>query len=226
MNWKKQDFIALSLIPLQLLISWLFSMAEVPQIANAILAVAMISVAVFICIKIYGDVLKKDWENYRKKIGFKILFSILGAIGIVLILQAVRFILAPIMPDTSAVDESEAISNTLFVTLLISLIPLLNAFQEEVVFRHVIFYKFKDSKKYIAVFFFLLSAFLFGVVHLNNFNGNFIATIPYMVIGAFFNLIYLFTKNIWYAIGVHLVFNFAMGFLPLIFVYILQSFIG
>ena len=226
-NRKKRDFIAISLIPLQLLLGWLIKFFNIPlgQYISVFIAVSLITASVFILIKIYGDKLKKDWAEYRKIIGLKILFSIGGAVAIGGILFVVRLIMAPFMPTTSTTAEGSETVYPLAIAFFISLIPLLNAFQEEVIFRHVIFYKFKDSKKYISVTLFLLSAFLFGLVHLNNFNGNFFATIPYMTIGAFFNLVYLFKKNIWYPIGVHLVFNFVMGFLPVIFVSLMQHFI-
>jgi len=227
-KWTKLDVIALALIPVQLLVSWVMVSMQIPHMQNTILTVmfAFVLLSAFILAKIYSTVLKNDWANYRKKIWLKILISLVGAACIVAILHVVRLLMSQFMPVSSGstVSESDAISLPFMMTLFVALMPLINAFREEIIFRHVLFYKLRGAR-FVSVIFFFVSAFLFGIVHLNNFDGNFIATIPYMAIAVCFNLVYLFTKNIWYCIGIHLAFNFMMGFLPALFVYVMQSFI-
>ena len=55
---------------------------------------------------------------------------------------------------------------------------------------------------------FLLSSFLFGLAHWNNFNGDIFKMIPYMVVGAWFAIIYYKSKNIWQNIMTHFFFDF------------------
>jgi len=220
-----RDFTALILIPLQLAIGWLFKLTPLSDNQNIGIIVSFILPLLSVCmlIKVYGATLKKCWLDYRKKIWLKVLFSILGAIVIVGILQVVRLIMAQFIsiPQGYTSGENETAVLPLILTILASLIPLLNAFQEEIIFRHVLFYKQKDIR-FLSVFLFLLSAFLFGLIHLNNFDGNIVATIPYMIIGAFLNLVYLFSKNIWYPIGMHITFNFAMATVPMLFISVMQ----
>jgi len=227
-NWTKLDFLALVLIPVQFLVAWVIVSMQIPNVQNTALIVmfALVLLSAFILAKIYGTVLMNDWANYRKKIWLKILVSLVGAACIVAVLHVVRLLMSQFMPVSSgsAVSESDAISMSFMMTLIVALMPLLNAFREEIIFRHVLFYKLRGAR-FVSVIFFFVSAFLFGIVHLNNFDGNFIATIPYMVIAMCFNLVYLFTKNIWYSIGIHLAFNFMLGFLPTLFMYVMQSFV-
>jgi len=224
-NWTKLDFVALVLIPVQFLVSWVLASMQISNSQNTILIVVFALGLLTVCIlsKIYGTVLKDDWANYRKKLWLKILISIVGAGCIVAILQGVRLLMAPYMPApvSSNVSESDAISMPVALTFLAAVLPLINAFQEEIIFRHVLFFKQRGAK-YVSIFFFFASAFLFGIIHLNNFDGNLIRTVPYMVIAMCFNLVYLFTKNIWYSIGIHLAFNFIMAFVPTIFMVVMQ----
>jgi len=225
-NWTKLDFVAVILIPVQLFVTWVLVFMQVPHVHNIVLIVIFTLGLLSVCIlsKIYGTQLKNDWAEYRKKIWLKILFSIVGAGCIIAILSVVRLLMSHFIPiaPSSAAGENEMIMMPFALVLIVAVMPLINAFQEEIIFRHVLFYKLRGAK-YITVIFFFVSAFLFGAVHLNNFDGNIIATIPYMAIAMFFNLIYLFTKNIWYSVGVHLTFNFVMGFLPTLFVHLMQS---
>jgi len=229
-NWTKLDFIALILIPVQFFVTWVLVFIQVPHTQYialiAVFALGLLSVCILT--KIYGTPLKNDWADYRKKIWLKILISVVGAGCIVAILAAVRLLMSQFMPaaaSISDVSESGAVSMPFAIILIASVMPLINAFQEEIIFRHVLFYKLRGAR-YISVIFFFASAFLFGAVHLNNFDGNLIATITYMTIAMFFNLVYLFTKNIWYSIGIHLTFNFVMALLPALFVYVVQNFLA
>ena len=151
---------------------------------------------------LYRGFLKKDWTRFKTGIWKKILLCILGAAIAHGLLMAVRIFLPPAV--TSGSDASPENTN-LAVVLLASIIPLLAAIVEEIIFRHLLFYQIKNSLlKWIM---FLVSAILFGVVHYINFDGNLVQTIPYMVIALYFSLIYHFSKNIWWNISVHLIFN-------------------
>jgi membrane protease YdiL (CAAX protease family) len=70
---------------------------------------------------------------------------------------------------------------------------------------------------------FVLSAILFGLVHWNNFDGNIVAMIPYMAVGAWYALIYYWSRNIWQNILTHFLFDF-IQFLSALLLFILAFF--
>ncbi|MFZ2589020.1 CPBP family intramembrane glutamic endopeptidase, partial [Paucilactobacillus nenjiangensis] len=68
------------------------------------------------------------------------------------------------------------------------------------------FYQFK-GRGAVTVLMFFFSAIFFGLIHWNNFNGNVVEMIPYMMMGAWFSLLYLYSKNIWVSITTHFLFD-------------------
>jgi membrane protease YdiL (CAAX protease family) len=106
-----------------------------------------------------------------------------------------------------------------------SLPPIIAPFLEELTFRHLLFYKFHKVKILYFVFF-IVSSFLFGAMHLNNFQGDFLLTIPYMLVAVFLALVYAKTKNIWYPLGIHFVFNLTNSLLPTILLIFFGGAIG
>jgi membrane protease YdiL (CAAX protease family) len=87
-----------------------------------------------------------------------------------------------------------------------------------------LFFKFLKHKFLVPILL-IVSSFLFWVIHLNNFGGNLLLTVPFMVTGVYFALIYYFTKNIWYSISIHFISNFALSVLPTIYLLIMSNFI-
>src|SRR5581483_8176691 len=106
----------------------------------------------------------------------------------------------------------------LFVFLLfgllstaVSLVILIGgAIQEELVFRGMIFRKLERSfGSWIAL---VVSAILFGLLHMANANATLVSTIALIVsAGVLFPAIYILTRSLWWAIGVHLGWNFFEG---------------
>ncbi len=106
----------------------------------------------------------------------------------------------------------------LFVFLLfgllstaVSLVILIGgAIQEELVFRGMIFRKLERSfGSWIAL---VVSAILFGLLHMANANATLVSTIALIVsAGVLFAAIYILTRSLWWAIGVHLGWNFFEG---------------
>jgi membrane protease YdiL (CAAX protease family) len=102
-------------------------------------------------------------------------------------------------------DDLYGGTNMLLI-LIASLSPLAAPFIEELVFRHLLMYKFRNHTRVVLIGAIIISSILFGVMHYVNFNAL-LPTVPYMVIGAVFCGIYLFFKNIWFSTIIHLLFN-------------------
>jgi membrane protease YdiL (CAAX protease family) len=226
-HFRFRDIITLLIVPLQFLTAFLFRFIpatesdEAQTVAMAVLQIATVT-AIF---ALHGEFLKARWLEYRKRLWLKILISIAGTVALHLLLKGVRILLPVRQALQDAGDPGEGSDVTLMAPLLLllsTIVPTLAPFLEEMVFRHILFYKFRGSKLLLPLFFVASSA-LFGAMHLNNFDGDLLMTVPYMFAGAFFALVYFFTKNIWYSIGVHLVFNASNSLLPVVFLLIMQA---
>ena len=96
---------------------------------------------------------------------------------------------------------------SLFVSLgLVALI----AFSEELVFRGYILNNLLDSfpNKWIALG---ISALLFAVFHITNPGIDFVAFINLCLAGLLLGINYIYTKNLWYSVLLHLGWNFFQG---------------
>lgn len=106
----------------------------------------------------------------------------------------------------------------LFVCLLFGFLPaavsllilIAGAVQEELIFRGMIFRKLERSfGSWIAL---IVSAILFGAIHLMNPNATLVSGIAIMVTaGILIAAVYILTRSLWWAIGVHLGWNFFEG---------------
>ncbi len=164
-------------------------------------------------LSIFSDVLKKESREFKQKIWLKVLISIGLMIGIVVLLQLTR----KILPPGWLVNPSETtpeINLTLLGVALPMIQPLLAPFYEEMMFRYLFISKANSQRLKIAMTF--IQAIVFGLLHTANFGGNWLATIPYMVIAFYFGVIYLVSRNIWYSITVHFFFNFMSAVVPVL----------
>jgi membrane protease YdiL (CAAX protease family) len=96
--------------------------------------------------------------------------------------------------------------SSLILMFVAALGPIAAPFIEEIVFRHLLVYKFRNHRKAVLIGMVLLSSILFGIMHYVNFNAL-LPTVPYMIVGAFFCGVYLFFKNIWFSTIIHFLFN-------------------
>ncbi len=153
---------------------------------------------------LYGSVLKADWPRFKRHWLRNSLWAIGGVFVSYAILAAVRLVLKPLAvgsgPDVLSIQPA-------LVSFAASLTVLLAPFTEEIIFRHALFYQWKQ-RGILTWLMFILSAVLFGLVHWNNFDGNIIAMVPYMAVGAWYALIYYWSHNIWQNIMTHFLFDF------------------
>lgn len=220
-RWTKKDWYGLCVIPLELFLGvfvvklpWMEAHSTVSSVFSWLVFV----VGFFVMIFLFKDFLKSQWQLYRQKLWKRLAINVLLAVGVYGLLALSRTIL----PKTLAAG-AEVNTNTNIVWMLLTmLLPLIAPFSEELTFRYLLFGKVHPKPFKIVMFF--VSSILFGLIHLQNFGGNWVLTIPYMVIGAYFALIYHFFDNIWGSIMTHWMFNAFNTILPVLFLLILKLF--
>jgi membrane protease YdiL (CAAX protease family) len=206
---KPREWVALLVIPFELLLGEVLPVITGHKMTNVdtVLVVCLQIILAIVVIHLFRDLLGKQWQGFRTHKWRNILIALVSALVLQLVLTVLRHALGALAIEAGANMKT---SGLLIMTL--SIFPVLLApFIEEVIFRHILFYKFKDrgAVKWVML---IVSSILFGLAHINNFGGHIIATIPYMVVGAIFGLIYWRTKNIWNNIISHLFFNSSVLF--------------
>lgn len=220
-KWTSKDFLGLSVIPIEFLLgtglSYFSFIKKSPVLATS-LSLCIFFTGFLVMITLFRDFLKQEWQLYKKnKFWFKLIVNILLVGGAFLLLNLTR---TEIISNLSVNDTNFLSTSSLSLMLLASIQPFIAPFAEELTFRYLLFGKF--SNKWLKIIMFFVSSILFGLIHINNFNGNWILTIPYMVIGAYFSTIYFFYKNIWGAIIVHWIFNSINSIIPAIILIIVK----
>lgn len=211
-TWRKRDFWGLTVIPAELLISFLIFKVVLHD-PNATVAL-VINLIIFGCglgvmLYLFGPVLKAQWQLYKKRLFLKLLLNIILTLGCFLILSFTR----GLMGNTLAANPLDSVTyDALFLMIIASIQPLMAPFSEELTFRYLLFLKIKPGVLKVVMFF--VSSILFGLIHYFNFNGSAIDTVPYMVVGAYFALISYGFKNIWGSIFTHFFFNASNALLP------------
>ncbi len=220
-KWTAKDYMGLSVIPIEFLVGTLLGKLSLMQ-TNKILAVC-VTVGLFfigflVMIFLFKEFLAEQWQKYKQRLWIKLLINALLVVGAFAILNFSRKLLPASMASAATTDEMSSLSLTLM--LLAAVTPFLAPFAEELTFRYLLFGKIKGKGLKILMFF--VSSILFGLIHWNNFNGDWVATIPYMVVGAYFALIYYFFDNIWGSIFVHWLFNSLNSIIPALFLVIMK----
>lgn len=217
-TFRKRDIIALMLIPMELIISQL--LLKIPGYEKSeklLLAVSLaLPIGVFlIMISFYGDFLRSEWQRFKKHMWRNIFICLLLVLGVFAVLIGARAGLKDLAVDTGLLTKK-----SIYLSLLTAIIPMLAPFTEELIFRYILFGRVKI--KIFKFLMFFVSSILFGLIHFNNFGGDLMLTIPYMCVGAYFALIYFVSKNIWFSISTHLIFNGINSILPAIFLVVMN----
>jgi len=119
-------------------------------------------------------------------------------------------IFAAIYGDLSFRLNSGQQSSAIFVRLGISLLVFAAAAAfEEAFFRGYMLQTF--SRSGLAWLAILLTSIFFGIVHLNNPNAGPFSTINTVLAGIWFGVAYLKTRDLWFAFGMHLMWNWTQG---------------
>ncbi|EOH96194.1 CPBP family intramembrane glutamic endopeptidase [Enterococcus pallens] len=225
MEQSKKQWWALLVIPIEFIIGqYIFPLLPFDDkpLVSLILSVLLFGTGFAVMIYIFKDFLKAQWRLYRHKLFWKLLISIFLVAGAFLILHLVREIIpAHLLTIRSSASDSSAQLSAGWA-LLAAVVPFIAPFAEELTFRYLLLGKF--TSRAVRAVMLIVQGILFGLIHINNFNGNVFATIPYMVIGIYFGVIYLAFNNIWGSIMVHWMFNSMNSIFPALLLFILSFF--
>lgn len=224
-NWTRRDTIALLVIPAEFLISsLLLKIIPTDSYVAALIPLALNVAAFFFLLHLYKDFFTTEWQRFRSEhFARRLLLCFLGTLVVYALLLGTRSV---INQSQAASVLAEATGGVPYPLVLIaSLGPLFAPLTEELIFRHLLFYKFRDNTLLLVVMC-LVSAFLFGAIHYNNFGGNLALTIPYMIVALSYNLIYYFSKNIFFTMTIHFFFNTIQSLLPTLALPILSLFVS
>ncbi|GAF38581.1 hypothetical protein JCM14202_397 [Agrilactobacillus composti DSM 18527 = JCM 14202] len=107
---------------------------------------------------LYGGVLKADWPEFRAHLWRNLGIAVLLTIGLYGVLSLVRLGLQPFMPAAMLLSAQ----STATLSLIGSLTALMAPFSEEIVFRYVLFYQWRNRGLLTPVMF-VVSAVAFGL---------------------------------------------------------------
>lgn len=167
--------------------------------------------------------LKLHWYKFLQAKWSSWIVILLGAVLLQVIVTTVRSFL-PVRGLEIVKTEEELNPVVNFTLLIISLGPLFTALIEDIVFRYTFLQKLFISNIIWRIVVVFLNSMIFGFIHYYNFNGNVIATISFMAAGLFLNLVYLWTKNIWHALLIHVLNNFILSTLGIILLFFVRLF--
>jgi membrane protease YdiL (CAAX protease family) len=164
---------------------------------------------------------KKDWEDFKENrkvrvsnifTGFLLVYASLIVANLILTLLGVVETSQNEMVIQSLFNDSPLNLFILFLVLCV-LTPIV----EEVVFRKVIFNFVEPRSNYkVAI---AMTGIIFGIMHVISF-GDFIQSIPYILMGFVFGYIYWKSnKNIYVVISVHFLNNFLSWLIYVLMIY-------
>lgn len=225
MDKSKKQWWGLLVIPVEMIINFylfpLFNIEKEP-IINLISTTILFVLGFLIMMYLFHDFLKTQWRLYRPKLFRKLLLSIVLMVGVFVIISLVRGLIPDHLLETTTTTSSAAVLRKPGWAVLAAITPFLAPFAEELTFRYLLLGKI--SNNFLRVPMLIIQGILFGLIHWHSFGGNVYATIPYMVVGIYLGVIYLFSKNIWSSLIVHWMLNTMNSLLPALFILILSFF--
>lgn len=164
-----------------------------------------------LCLYIFKDFMKRQLKDLKKNF-FKILFSgaIIGYIFCIVGNVVGNIILRFFTSTTTSVNQSAVTTLTnQYPAIMIVMTVLVGPLTEELLFRGLVFTSIRKHSRLLA---YLVSAFLFGFIHVMDsvLGGNFsemIQMIPYAVMGLVFCYMYESTNNIFGSVFAHMAQN-------------------
>ena len=213
-NSKKYKIPAISSIPIYLVLIYgvLFCFHEVAytyfrNLYDLILfSPALIVMAVLICTIFMMRVVDRKpfldlgfaWKGYQKDVflGFLTALFLLGVgMAICLLTNSVDIVSVAWHPGELS---------------LYFLFFILVAFTEEIVFRGYILRRMLDTRMnhWCSL---LISSLLFATIHISNDGFNWLAFISLLMAGVILGLSYIYTRNLWFPISLHLFWNWIQG---------------
>jgi membrane protease YdiL (CAAX protease family) len=228
-NWQKSDWLALAAIPLIFgvvnLVVHFAGASKTAAVTDSLLRVALCAALLWN----YRRLLADHWARFRANLWRNIGIVVAGAILLQVVISLVNLLIPrpTIVGDsTPAIDPATAEGLDILILYIGALGPLAIVMVEEAVFRHTLLVKLPWWRNWMtATIGIPLNGALFGAIHYGNF-GSLIRTVPYMAVGILMNLIYLWRRNLWAVMLIHLLNNAVLSIGALTFLLILRSFIG
>jgi len=177
---------------------------------------------IIIPLSAFAIVVKSNWTKIFRKIYFKDIFLVFGVLIVNLIVSAIsgflltKFAGAAANPAVGSLNGNSTFENIMFA---VKLIPML--FGEELItiipFLVILQFATKNlklSRKHAVTIAWILSAIIFGAVHLKTYNWNIVqAVIGISMARLVLTFPYIKTKNIWISTFVHVLNDWCL-FLP------------
>ncbi|MBC1481957.1 CPBP family intramembrane metalloprotease [Listeria sp. FSL L7-1485] len=208
-----------TLIPLQLLLMYLLGSVVLLYTDS----IVILQLSEFICMLVpfllaifwFKDVLINDWKKINIS-WWKIVICTLIGVAVLEIVGLLIYNILPAFPDTTGSEyilfSSLSTTQKLFY-FLFSTSALLTAVTEEINFRYLFLGRYTKFNKVLGL---ILSSILFGLAHYF-IEFQLLSCLPYMAMGLVLGLIYMFTKNIWSVIFIHVTTNLFFAVLILLF---------
>ncbi|WP_205960027.1 CPBP family intramembrane glutamic endopeptidase [Flammeovirga aprica] len=168
---------------------------------------------------LYKSMLTIHWKKFKQG-GFASWgIIILGAILLQIVISFTKSLLPSVANTVTDNPDTITVSFSLFV---ISLGPIFTSLLEDIVFRYTLLHKFFIPNTSIRIVVLVSNSILFGLIHYYNFDQHLILTVSFMAAGLFLNLIYIWTRNIWYVLLIHGLNNFVLSTLGITALWFMQ----
>lgn len=175
-----------------------------------ILSFAQALIGAFLFLVIDKEAFKQNWQDFKKEPGKYIGQIVTGFLIVFGALLIATYILD--LLGVSGTSENEETIRSYFtkdmgqLIILFLLLCILTPVVEEVIFRKVVYNFFEPRTGHIVAI--IGTGVIFGLMHVITY-GDFIQSIPYILMGISFGYIYYRSnKNIYVTIGVHFLNNF------------------
>lgn len=194
---------------------------DAPSIIYTLIALVQVTITTVIFFIVDKLNFKKDWEDFKRNKNQKISMIFTGFLLVYASLIFANLVLT--LLGVSGTSENELLIQSLFsdspltLFLLFLLLCVFTPIVEEVVFRKVIYNFIEPRSNYkVAI---AVTGLVFGLMHVISY-GDFIQSIPYVLMGLVFGYIYWKSnKNIYVTIGVHFLNNFVSWLLYVLMIY-------
>ncbi len=230
---KKKDFTFQETVFLILTISYLLFSFFARQLigghpgnGNVIIGLLALKLILGVALSIvlyyyYRELLKSQWKKFRHHSWVKLLWVVLGWIGLLLVINMTRTVLHWTTGFQLRLWNLPSYMGSwggswwmrIFGTGLVFLNLLVLSFILEVVCRHLLFLKHEGSRG-AMVLFGSLGIVLHGLAFYS-YGDSLQTCLPYALSGGVLMFIYWQSRNIWYAITTHLLFNIVIFILGL-----------
>ena len=229
-NWHTSDWLALIAIPLIFAIVALAvrltGVSKAAAITDSLIRVALCAALLWN----YRRLLARHWVRFREHLWRNIGIVVAGAVALQVVISLVSALLP--RPEITGdgpppiIDPATAHGLDILVLYIGALGPLAIVMVEEAVFRHTLLVKLPWWRNRLtAILGILLNGALFGAIHYGNF-GSLLRTVPYMAVGVLMNLIYLWRRNLWTVMLIHLLNNAVLTIGSLTLLLIFRNFVG